>query len=222
MARNFLFLVLLLAGVFALNMPARAGTDWEYWSHYEAIVPLSDDFTFKVKPEIRFKDNFSKLYYVHVEMGLDCKISDWFVLSPYYRHVDEIKVEKTKEVWKQEYRPQIDATVKFKIHPFSFSDRNRIEFRVQDKENSVRFRYRNKATLGLPKFTKANIKPYVAAEPFYDFDTQRINKNRVYAGLDLDVIKHLKAGIYYILESRKGKSGWTNVNVWGTSVKYIF
>ena len=214
-AMGLLLVVLLLVGLFSINNQALAGNDWEYWSHYEVGGSINDNLDFKVKAELRYNDDFSNHYYNHIDFGLDWKLKDWFILSPYYLQVNE----KNTNDWKIEYRPHLNATFKWKILGLSFSDRNRLEYRI--KEDKKKFRYRNKLTVKLPKFTQFEIQLYIAEEPFYDFDVNELNKNRVYAGVDFKVVKYLNAGIYYIFESRK-KEAWTNVNVLGTTLKYSF
>jgi len=219
MVNRIAIVALLLVGLFSANEAAQAGNDWEFWSHYEVVSSINDALDFKVKPELRYNNDFGNHYYTHVDVGLDWKIKDWFILSPYYRHVDE----KKNEDWQVEHRPHLSGTFKWELFGLSFGDRNMLEYRIkEDKEDKDFFRYRNKLTLSLPKVTKFGIQPYVADEPFYDFDVNELNKNRLYAGLDFKTTKNIKVGVYYILESRKKSGSWTNVNVLGLSLQYRF
>ncbi|MFH1008404.1 MAG: hypothetical protein V1800_13030 [Candidatus Latescibacterota bacterium] len=64
--KKIMLAVLLLVGLFSINTSALAGlagNDWEYWSHYEVVGSISEDLDFKVKPELRYDDNFSNHYY---------------------------------------------------------------------------------------------------------------------------------------------------------------
>jgi hypothetical protein len=214
--RIWALITLLLGGLFGVNKSAWAGNRWEYWSHCEAVVSVNDNLDFKVKPESRYNDDFSTHYYTHIDIGLDWKVKDWFILSPYYRHVNE----KKEGDWKVEYRPHLNATFEWKLLGLSFGDRNRLEYCA--KEDKGFFRYRNKLTVKLPKFTRLEIQPYVAEEPFYDFDENEMNKNRAYAGVDFKAVKNLKAGLHYIFESRKKSGKWTDANVLGTTLEYSF
>lgn len=216
MANKNVVITLLLVGLFSMNQSARAGNGWEYWSHYEVAGSINDNLDFRIKPEFRYNGDSGNHYYTYFDVGLDWKIKDWFILGPYYRHVNE----KKKEDWKVEYRPHLNATFKWELLGLSFSDRNRLEYRI--KEDKSFFRYRNKLMANLPKFTQFKIQPYIAEEPFYDFDANEVNKNRLYAGFDFNIAKKLKAGVYYIFESRKEKDGWTNVNVLGVDLSCNF
>jgi len=211
-----LLMAILLIIVFIINEWVFAENDREYWSHYEIIGSVNNTLDFKLKPELRYNKNFDNHYYTHIEFGFDWKFKDWLVLSPYYRHVNENK----NDDWKIEYRPHLNATIKWKFDKISFENRNRLEYRA--KEDIEFFRYRNKLTAKMQKYTQFKIQPYLAEEPFYDFDAQELNKNRIYAGVNFKVLDNLKADILYILESRLKDGVWTNVNVLGTTLKYSF
>lgn len=209
-------IVLPLFYLFCVSELLCAESDWEYWSHYEVVGSINDNMDFKVKPELRFNNDFSNHYYTHFEIGLDWKMKDLFILSPYYRHINK----KMEDEWKVECRPHLNATFKWKVYWFSFTDRNRLEYRI--KEDNKFFRYRNKLTIKIPKFSLLKIQPYIAEEIFYDFNANTMNKNRIYAGIDFKVFRNLRAGTYYILESSKKKGDLSNINVLGTTLKYSF
>lgn len=214
--KKIMIVAVSIAGLLNIYKSAWALNDWEYWSHYEVISSVSDNIDFKVKIEVRFNDNFSNHYYSYFDIGVDWKLKEWFIFSPYYQHINQ----KVKNDWLIEYRPHLDATFKRKFFNLDFSDRNRMEYRV--KQDKKLFIYRNKLTAKLPKLTQLEIQPYTAIEVYYDFDTDELNKNQFYIGTDLKVIQNLKAGIYYIFESRKNKGGWTNVGILGSSLTYSY
>jgi hypothetical protein len=216
MAKKILTILLVLTCTLILTRLSRAEGNWEYWTNYSFTDSVSDNITVKVAPELRYQGDFSGHYYTHVDIGLDWKINNWLILGPYYRHVEE----KKNGQWNVEYQPNINATLKADLSGLSVSDRNRLEYRIQDEKEF--FRYRNKLTLKLKKMTSLEIQPYIAEEPFYDFDASEINKNRLYAGFGLTVFDKLKADINYILESRKKADHWVDVNVLVLSLRYSF
>ena len=190
--------------------------DWEYWSHFEATGSFNDKLDYKVAPEFRFKNDFGDHYYTHFEFMLDWKMKPWLTLSPSYRHI----LTLSGIDWKTEKRPQLDATFKCKILGIEGSDRNRMEYRIRDKD--MAFRYRNKLTLKSPKLKGVSIQPFVANEFFYEFEISAINKNRVYAGADFNLVKPVKCSLQYILESSEKDDTWNHTNVLGTALKYTF
>jgi hypothetical protein len=216
MEKKFLSIFFVLTCIFIHTQLSRAESNWEYWTNYGFTDSVSDNVSIKVAPELRYKGGFSGHYYTHIDIGLDWKINNWLVIGPYYRHVEE----KKNGQWNVEYQPNINATLKADLSGLSVSDRNRLEYRIQDEKEF--FRYRNKLTLKLKKMTSLEIQPYIAEEPFYDFDASEINKNRLYAGFGLTVFDKLKADINYILESRKKADHWVDVNVLVLSLRYSF
>ncbi len=214
--KRVLLIIYILSGLFSIKRSAYAEGAWEYWSHFEVVGSINNKLDFKVKPELRYNTDFTNHYYTHFEIGLDWKIRDWFISSPYYRHINKKKVDN----WKVESRSHLNATFKLKIFWFSFTSRNRLEYRI--KKDDDLFRYRNMLTIKLPKFTPFKVQPYIAEEFFYDFCEYKLNKNRIYSGIDFKVFSNLRAGTYYILESLKKKGDWTNINVLGTTLKYNF
>lgn len=202
-------IILLLVGFVSLSdASARAANDWEYWSQFEISHAITDRVVLKIKPELRYNEDFDHHYYSHVEVGCDWKISSWFVLGSYYRYIEERK----KSEWKRESRPQLDATFKKTLFGLMFSDRNRLEYRDPEDRDAF-FRYRNKFTVAFPPLTRLKGQFYIAEEPYYDFYADEWNKNRLYIGMEFRVVKNFKAGLTYILESRRKNRTWTNHNV---------
>lgn len=214
--KKVLFTVFLLVGLLSMSDLVLAENDWQYWSQYEASIPIEDNLVLKIKPEFRYKDDFKDYYYSHMETGLDWEANERFVLGIYYRYINEEK----EDDWQVENRPHLDATLKWKLSSLSFSDRNMVEYRI--REDKEFFRYRNRLMVKFPKCTSFNIQPYIAEEPFYDFDAEQLNKNRLYAGIDFKIYENLAGGIYYALESNKKEGDWSEVNIFSTKLKYSF
>lgn len=206
--------IFLLVSLFYISSFVFA-EDWEYWSQYEVGGSINNNLCFKIKPELRFNNDLSN-YYRHFETGLDLKSYKSFALGLYYRI---IYVEKN-ENWKVEHRPHINAELKWKTKGCSFSDRNRLEYRIEEKKES--FRYRNRFMVQFPVFLKLKIQAYLALEPFYDFRANEINKNRAYAGFNCKVVGNFNAGIFYIIEGNLKEDDWENVNILGTTLKHNF
>jgi hypothetical protein len=209
-------LALGITGLIAIAGPTRADSDWEYWSQYEVAWKAGADVQLRLKPELRFRDDFSDYYYIHVEVGVDWRFRDWLTLAPYYRYISQ----ESKGDWKTEKRPEADATLAWEVRDFGFSDRNRLEYRITaDRET---FRYRNRLWVKPPKITRAGVQPFLAEEVFYDFDADELNKNRVYAGFSVGLADGLNADVYYIMDSSKKTDEWSRINILATALKYRF
>ncbi|MBN1296729.1 DUF2490 domain-containing protein [bacterium] len=191
-------------------------SDWEHWTGFSISSTINQSFAFSFKPETRYINDCSKHSYSQMEAGLDWKITKWFTLSPCYRHVNERKFS----TWTVEYRPHLNATFKWKIGQVSFSDRNRLEYRIRGNDENIR--YSNKLTITFSAVSALAIYPYIAFEPFYDFNTSEWNKTRLFAGSDVSLTTQLKVGLYYVLEHRKKAGVWYHVHVLGTGFSYSF
>jgi hypothetical protein len=218
--RLFTSTILFLAAVVApggSKIFAYDNGDWQYWNRESVEGNISKDLKANIDVEFRFGDDMSELYHQYSELGLSYRLCEWFDLGLNYRQV----YEKKGETWGQENRPHINATFKWGWWNLKFEDRGRLEYRIREGKDDI-FRYRNKLTLKLPKVSRFKIQPYLAEEPFYDFDAQEVNKNRLYTGAGFAVIKNLKADFYYMFEGNKKNDKWTNINVLGTNFKCSF
>ena len=145
-------------------------------------------------------------------------MADWVELGMNYRFIFEEK----KSDWKYENRPHGNVTLKHKLEGFDFSSRNRIEYR--DKEDGKDgWRYRNKFTVKYPiKLEKCEFSPYVADEIFVDFVEEKLNRNRLYVGVDFKILNNLKLDIFYLWQTSEKNDAWIDYNVIGTKVKLSF
>lgn len=44
----------------------------------------------------------------------------------------------------------------------------------------------------------------------------------MYSGIELGIFKYFIVDIYYLWQTSKGKSGWTDYNILGTKIKIAF
>lgn len=205
---TFLFsFVLNINRVFSQNI-------WEYRNHFEISYSAFDNINFKIKPKLWFNGIINELNSSHLEIGIDKKLNHWLSLSPYYRHIVQLK-ENNRLI---EYRPQVDIALSGKLSNISFSSRNRFEYRIKAENKSVR--YRNKFTIKSPVYFHDKIRLSVSGEPFYDCNRKEFNKNRIYFNFDFLIKNIITVEIFYILEHLKRKEKWHYVNVLGTSLKY--
>jgi hypothetical protein len=205
-----------LAAVVAMAGLATGEADWEYWSQYEAAWKVEESLDVRLKPELRFRDDFAGHYYWHLEIGADWKAQTWLVLGPYYRH---IRTESGRD-WKTEKRPHANATLAWSLGSIALSDRNRLEYRI--KTGKEAFVYRNRLWVKFPHMGPAGFQPFLGNEVFYDFDAEEINRNRAYAGFTIKLASGANADLYYILDSSKKNDEWSPTNILATALKYKF
>ncbi len=203
-------------GVLVASATAVADEDCEYWGELKVAGAVDDDLAFRTSSSARFDEDGRHHYYTHTEIGFDWKVSRHVILGAYYRHVNT----GGEDEWGVEYRPHLNVTFHGKLGWLGLSDRQRMEYRLREGDES--FRYRNRLTVSSPGLTGLGVRPYVAVEPFYDFGANEINKNRAYVGAGFDVWGPFRADVCYMYENRKAGGDWCGAHVIGTTLKYGF
>jgi len=192
--------------------------DFQVWHTESQEKKLNDKFKISIEEEFRWGDNAGELFYHHYEPGLTYAANKHLDISLKYRQI----YDKKKGKFKEENQPNLNVALKGDFFGFSLEDRSRLEYRHFDYQPDS-WRYRNKFTTKLPwKFTKFEIQPYIADEIFVNFYNTSFTKNRLYAGLGINLAKNIKAELYYMLESSQSTHIWTDVNVFGSKLKIVF
>jgi hypothetical protein len=164
--------------------------------------------------EIRSGNDFHNVYYNHLDVGLSRSVTSWLDFGVNFRQIEE----KKKGEWVEENRPYVNGILKWKIGDWSFSDRNRVEFRNLEGSED-RWRYRNWLTVYPPfKLFGGNVKPYIADEIYEDLNGNNMERNRIYAGAECKLADWLKSDVFYIYQSSYKSMEWLDINV--ISVKF--
>ncbi|MDP8299651.1 MAG: DUF2490 domain-containing protein, partial [Candidatus Tantalella remota] len=194
--------------------------DFQIWNTDKVDAKINDRLKFKAEQELRFGNNVSEFYYTHTDGGFAFKAADALYFGVNYRLIYE---KNSNGKWKLENRPHVNATLKWKLYGFKFSDRNRMELRIRDGKDDV-WRYRNELTVKYPwKWTKMEIQPYTADEIFVDLHSGNLSRNRIYNGFTFKLFEHLKGDLFYLWQiSRSDKAKWTAYNVLGIELKVVF
>lgn len=193
--------------------------DFQYWNTESASWRINKLWQLTLEEEFRFGDDASDFYYQHSDFGATYSgIADWLDIGINYRQIFE---EKSDD-WKDENRPHLNATVKFKLSDFTCSTRNRFEYRnIEDADNF--WQYTNKLTVNLPlKLTRLEIQPYLADEIFVDFDQEELSRNRLYAGFALKLLQGLKGELFYLWQRSKKTGKWSDYHIIGSKLKLPF
>jgi len=201
--------------VFVASESLAKDGDWQLWNTESVEGNFAKNWKVKLEEEFRIGDNMEELYYHHTDGGITYKLNDLVSLGLNYRQI----FEKTKEEWKEENRPLINGTINGKWRDFVFSDRNRFEYRIRAGKQNV-WRYRNKLAMTFPaRWAKFDIKPYLADEVFADLDKGEFSRNRLYAGFEAKLMKHLGADIFYLWQTSKKDKSWIDFNILGFKLK---
>jgi len=195
--------------------------DFQYWSSAGASVNINKDWKTEFTEEFRFGNKGGNLYYQSSDIGLIYSgFADWIDVGLNYGLIFE-KDDKTDR-WRKENRPHMNLTFKWKMWGLSLSDRNRFEYRDRQSAQNL-WRYRNKFTIKTPwKLTPWKLQPYVADEIFINLDDEHFNRNRFYAGVSKELGEKLSLDVYYMRQSSRKHSDYTDYHVLGTAFKFKF
>ena len=192
--------------------------DFQIWNTENQEFKVNKESRITLEEEFRWGDDAGDFYYHHYDTGFIHSFNQNLDLQANYRQV----YEKKKGEFKEESRPHLNATLKFELYAFKLDDRNRIEYQHFDYKTDT-WRYRNKFAVKFPwKLTRLEIQPYVADEIFVELEDGSLSRNRLYSGLEFTIIKHIKGGVYYLLQSSKSSTQWVDAYVTGTKLKLIF
>ena len=193
--------------------------DFQYWNTESMSFKIGKDWKANVETEFRFGDGLSDFYYQYSDLGVVYSgITEWLDVGVNYRLV----YEEDDGDWNFENRPHYNVTLTYSFSDITVSDRNRFEHRIKEGWDQS-WRYRNKLTVKLPlNVTAFEIQPYIADEIFVDFDDGEFDRNRLYGGITMKLLKNLKGDLFYLWQSSKSGSGWTDCHVIGSNLKLSF
>ena len=218
--RKTIFVIGASALLLATKVCAYDDGDFQIWNTDVEEFKVDDDSKIAFEEEFRWGNDSKEFYYQHYDAGFFYNLREWLNIGSGYRQV----FESVKGKFKAENEPYAAATLLCDLEGFRFEDRNRMEYREFDYKDD-HWRYRNKATLKLPwKFTRMDIQPYISDEIFIVFGgvPGELNQNRFSPGLGANLTRNVKADIYYMLQSSKGRGKWVDANVLGAKVKITF
>ena len=218
MKAKILIIVLYLASLAKLSYAFDDG-DFQIWHTEAQEIRLNKYFKSTAEEEFRWGNNAKELYYQHYEFGVVYNANKYLDVGVKYRQI----YEKKGDTFKAENQPNVNLTVKTDLFKFKLDDRNRFEYRNFNYQDDY-CTYRNKFTAKYPiPISKIELGPYVSDEIFVDFkDKGGFTRNRLYAGLGVNIIKNINADIYYLLQTSKSSGKWKDANVLGTTMKLSF
>jgi hypothetical protein len=210
------FLVLAFKGAgYAYN-----NGDFHVWNNDYEEFKVGKKTKVILEQEFRWGNSGREFYYQHYDGGVFYDLLNWLNVGGGYRQI----YEKSGGRFHPCEEPYLTLTLSGILKGFKLDDRSRMEYNDYDYKDDF-WRYRNKLTIKAPwKFTKLEIQPYISDEIFIVFGglPERLNQNRFSAGFDMNLVKHVKVGLYYMLQTHKKSSKWYDYNVLGTKLRLVF
>jgi hypothetical protein len=180
--------------------------DAQVWENVNVEKIISQKFSARINQEGRITENFSRLGFSYLDVGVNYKINKHIHATLAYVWVEKKQLDDT---WSARHQAYIDFTFRKKIKGFLVADRQMFLWQVKDYFSSATGRIpdyylRNKITIRWDKTFK--FQPYAAAEIYYrtygpnDSWQFHFNRIRYFAGVFYhpNLINEFEA--YYLIE----------------------
>lgn len=216
----FITLLLILPAYSQTGPPER---DFQSWNDLQISIPIkkskdkkSERVSLVFYGTLRFGRNLSHLVDERIGIGVEFRLNKMFTFTPSYLYRADQPFEGRKEF---ENRLRFDVGIEKKYKNFSIKDRPRLEFRFRNsRSDSTRFRNKFQFSIPVKKENKEIFTPFVADEPFYEFQSKHWTRNEFSAGITKKFNKNVSADFYYLLQNNRGNS-FKYVNALGISFK---
>ncbi len=178
----------------AQSNPLPPLQDTQLWLDLEANHSLSEKTDFFVDGGLRWGRNLSGLVYERVAAGVSIQPRRYLRLTPRYTFIDT-EPTATQEV--RENRLGFECTLTAFLRRWTIADRNVIERRFRQPQDSTRFR--NRLRLERPfKFSGSSFYGFVSDELYYDRAYHEWNRNRFLAGGGKALSPNLSVEVYFV------------------------
>ena len=219
-----LFAIFIFSSVpFHAQTPAPE-SDFQVWNDTQIAIPLvksKDKKTERVSlvlyTTFRTGENSTRFIDERFGVGFDFRVNKYLTLTPSVIYRAGQPVTGGREY---ETRLRFDVGLEKKFNKFSIKDRNRIEQRFRNsRSDSTRYRNKFQVTVPVMSGKEELFAPYIAIEPFYEFQSKRWTRNETTFGISKKFNKTLTAEFFYLLQNNRGNT-LRYVNVAGINLKF--
>ena len=192
--------------------------DSQIWPDVTVNIKLDESLSLVLYGTIRLGRNDTALISQQAGIGLNRRFSQNLTGGFQYRFIEN---EPTPNRLSTEHRLFAELTPRAPLKfGFQVSDRNRIEWR--NINHKVSWRYRNRLQFERPvKIGSRKITPYLAGESMYDTRFDTWNRNQIYIGARVPIVKHFTFDGFYMKQwDARSVPGF--LNVVGTFVRLEF
>jgi hypothetical protein len=208
-------LILLLSvalPVCAQSSDSDSRDDVQFWNETQIFLPLRDGTDLMFFGVLRQGRDLARPVDERGGVGLALKANKYLTIIPTWLYIAQQPTPTRKNI---EHRLIFNATVKFALGKFAFTDRNLIERRLRHARSDFTM-YRNRLQIDHPARLGAfNFRIFVADEVWYDALQGAWTRNRVSAG----IIKQFSprfAGEFFYLRQTDGRARPGDLHVIGT------
>ena len=191
----------------------------EFWNWVEWRVPIVTRAPLTERPvqlrvlsDLRFGPRYPGLGLAFLRSGPVWTLSDWAVLA---LHGTVIPTQVRPDVWVQEYRLEFEPTFTGRWEDWTWSDRNRLEYRIRPDDRHFRYRNLFRVNHAPPG---ASWIPYAWDEVLIEVNADGFAQNRAEVGIGRMLGGPSRLDVGVMARSRQsGDGGWTHDAILHTS-----
>lgn len=216
MMKTRIFLIIL--PTFLLFLFANSGIsqtrdhDIQFWNETQLLFPIRksedkkhDEVSLVLIGTFRASRNNGGPLDERVGFGVEFRPKPFIAIMPsvVYR-ADQNAAGRTS----YETRFRIDAQIEHKFSRITLKNRARVEHRMRNSHSDIT-RFRNKFQVLLPVLDKSKkevFSPYIATEPFYEFQAKAWSRNELSFGIVKKFGKNVSADFFYMLQNNRNSS----------------
>jgi hypothetical protein len=199
----------------AQTVAADAREDLQFWNETQVIMPTNERIDLMLFGVLRMGRDLARPVDERGGAGVAFKTNKFLTIIPTWLYVAQQPTATSKNI---EHRLVFNATFKFPLGKFAFTDRNLIERRLRNGRGDFTM-YRNRlqidhpASLGSFKF-----RVFVADEVWYDSLQNAWTRNRASAGIIKQFSERFTAEFFY-LRQNDGRARPGDAHVIGTLLR---
>ncbi len=219
MKTPFLCFILGLVGISLfltdIQMARADDGDWQQWTDVTWSQQVSQGLDTSLRWEGRMGSNFSKFSYYEVEPMLTWRYSPRWNFALGYEY--DKTLSPTEEVM---HAPSLNVTLKIPLRAWEVKNTFRAEYDIAETSSQdSTFMYRHRTDVQTRwRWGSKELIPYLSEEWFLEARRADIVQNRLSIGMNIPIIPHWIAGIYFMRYDEQTASGWQWHPVLGVQV----
>ena len=170
--------------------------DTQVWTEVQVAKSINSKTDIVLLGVVRVGRDVSRPVNERIGAGVSFKLTKYLTVFPFYLHVT---AQPTSFNHSTEERINLEATVRFPLGKFVFSDRNRVELHFHSPLPNFT-QYRNRMQLE-HELGFGGLHGFLADEVFYDSIAAAWIRNRMYVGIIKKVNKHFTLEAYYVRQN---------------------
>lgn len=202
----------------AAMAPGVAKADGEVWLWSEQRLPLTGSTTavprvsLRVFADVRLSGRSEGLAQAFLRVGPLVHVTPWLFVGA---HGTVYADRLASGQFAQELRAELEPNLFGRVGPFTFNDRNRLEYRY--RTTGERWRYRNQLRVNYAP-PGARWIPFVWDELLVDLSGDGVHQNRAEIGLGRMLGDRSRVDVGYLFRSRLEAGQWHHDHILNLSV----